>query len=52
MDKPVENSVTHNPHIPCDLQGGHIWSAPIPGKNINEVKITVVVCKNCGKVRA
>ena len=48
----VEPTVSHNPHIPCDLQGGHLWGEPIPGKNVNDAKITLVVCKNCGKVQA
>lgn len=41
---------TYNPHLPCELQGGHVWSEPIKGKNINETPIMIQICKNCGKV--
>lgn len=48
----VGEPVTHNPHLPCELQQGHMWSEPLPGKNILEMKITVVYCLNCGRTRA
>jgi hypothetical protein len=44
-------AVPHNPHIPCDLQGGHDWKK-VAGKNYNDVPITVEVCIRCGKTRA
>lgn len=44
--------VKHNPYIPCELQGGHVWSEPLEGKSILEMKITVVLCVNCGKTKA
>lgn len=42
----------HNPHISCDLQGGHVWSEPVRGEDMNGNALTLVICTNCGKVRA
>ena len=44
-------SVAYNPHIPCDLQGGHDWQKTL-GKNYNDVSISLEVCTRCSKVRA
>lgn len=41
----------HNPALPCDVQGGHDWHK-VPGKNVNEVPLTLEFCRLCGKVRA
>ena len=42
----------YNPHLPCDYQGGHRWSDPVRGEDTNGNKLTLVICANCGKVRA
>jgi hypothetical protein len=42
----------HNPHLPCDYQGGHRWSDPVRGEDTNGNKLTLVICMTCGKVRA
>jgi len=41
----------HNPHIPCELQGGHDWKK-VSGKNINEAPVSLEFCVRCGKVKA
>lgn len=46
-----EKSVNHNPHIPCELQGGHDWEYPILGEDALGNKIHLRICKNCGKVK-
>ena len=42
----------HNPHVDCDYQGGHVWSEPVQSEDMNGVKLTLVICANCGKVKS
>lgn len=42
----------HNPHLPCELQGGHRWGSPTPGEDVLGHKLTLVTCNQCGRVRA
>jgi hypothetical protein len=45
-------SVAHNPHLPCELQGGHSWNSPELGEDVLGNKIKLQTCVNCGKVRS
>lgn len=44
-------SAPYNPHLPCELQLGHVWLLePVLGEDVLGNKIKLYVCANCGKV--
>lgn len=49
--KTTNLDIVYNPHILCELQGGHIW-INILTKNDLDQDIKLTVCQQCKKVKS